>query len=201
MNTLVVPVSYQTPLVRPKRGNTPGPEYASALWRYEVEHARRMAYSNMREHVRDNDDVVVDVGGTGRAMVYQQHQVARRLDFDGDDDEYNNYEEEYDYVGSDDYNIYDNDSDDEYDNKNGDDDVEKPMNHRVQSMTVEDLQRPMEQDCPVCLEELKRVDSVTTNCNHSFCVTCYEKYTKRSCPCCRQRVDMLTTYCMMSLNK
>jgi hypothetical protein len=44
------------------------------------------------------------------------------------------------------------------------------------------------------LEEFTWANCVTTNCNHSFCVTCYEKYTRRSCPCCRQRVNMLTTY-------
>jgi hypothetical protein len=51
----------------------------------------------------------------------------------------------------------------------------------------------MEHECPLCLEEFKRSDGVTTNCNHSYCASCYEKYTKRSCPCCRQHVDTLTT--------
>jgi hypothetical protein len=203
MNQLLVPTSYQTPLVRPKRGEHSGEAYSVALWQYELELARRLAYSNLTQRDRtvnvdsdDDDDVVVDVGGLGSAFVHRQSEVARRLDFDEnsfyvseDDDDDDNYTLER-LEGD---NYYESDEEGEED--------EKPMNHKVEDMTQEKLGTSTGQDCPFCLEEFNWADCVTTNCNHSFCVTCYEKYTKRSCPCCRQYVDTLTTYCVLASEK
>ena len=207
MNQFLVPSSYQTPLVRPKRAEHPGDAYSVALWQYELELARRMAYSNLQ--VRNNvvnvdsdndDDVVVDVGGVGSAFVYHQSEVARRLDFEENTDNENSF-----YVSDDDdddnYTLERLEGNEYYESDEEDEEDEKPMNHNVESMTQEELQMSTAQDCPVCLEDFKWADCVTTNCNHSFCVTCYEKYTKRSCPCCRQYVDMLTTYCVLASEK
>jgi len=201
MNQLLVPSSYQTPLVRPKRGEHSGEAYSVALWQYELELARRMAYSSLTQRGRavnvdsdnDDDDVVVDVGGLGSAFVYHQSEVARRLDFD----------ENSFYVSDDDdddnYTLERLEDDDSYESdEEGEEEDEKPMNHRVENMAQEKLGTSTDQDCPLCLEHFMWADCVTTSCNHSFCVTCYEKYTKRSCPCCRQYVETLTTYGGMS---
>tara|TARA_B100001175_G_C19262550_1_gene520169 strand:- start:159 stop:689 length:531 start_codon:yes stop_codon:yes gene_type:complete len=50
-----------------------------------------------------------------------------------------------------------------------------------------------EYNCPICLEtHCKTRGSVTTKCNHNFCITCYTKHSSRggdiSCPICRQEI-------------
>lgn len=106
--------------------------------------------------------------------------VGRHLVFEEDDDD--TYLSEYT----------------EYDDDNGEEEIwwdDIPvLEYKLEEMTPVELQNLMEHDCPVCLEEMKRADCVTTSCNHSFCVTCYEKYKNPTCPCCRQMVMSLTKY-------
>lgn len=178
MSLSIVPASYQSPLVRPRQQGLTSEEYAESLRIYNLEIDRRSAYSGRLAEVYymrytgqdDADDVVVDVGGSGSAYVYERAQnsyshaelseVATRLEsLLGSKDNSTCY-----------YKI------------------------KVQKMSMKKLEESMEQDCPLCLEELKRVDCVTTNCKHSYCASCYKKYKKSSCPCCRQLVVSLTSY-------
>ena len=184
MSLSVVPASFQAPLVRPKRVDwTPGglAAHVESMRLYDLAVARRFAYAYRGRYTRgddDDDDVVVDVGGTGEAFVYPQlSDVVRRLD----------------------HEVEEREEEEEYDNDDGMQWVDspiKPLTYKLQSLSEGELQTSMERDCPLCLEELKRADCVTTSCKHSFCATCYERYQKKSsCPCCRQRVVSLTTYC------
>lgn len=45
-------------------------------------------------------------------------------------------------------------------------------------------------NCPVCNDELTVANSVSTECNHQFCKTCFWKWIKSSntCPLCRKSV-------------
>jgi hypothetical protein len=195
MSLAVVPTSFQMPLVRPKRVDwTPsgGDAHAESMLLHDLEVARRFAYARRGRYMCDDeDDVVVDVGGVGEPFVYPQlSDVVRRLDHEMDEDDQEEYvleeEEGYEFVYEEEYEV------DEFVYE------ENPMNtltYKVEEMTRAEFDKSMEQDCPVCLEELKRADCVTTSCKHSFCAKCYKKYPKqRSCPCCRQRVEMLTRY-------
>lgn len=70
----------------------------------------------------------------------------------------------------------------------------KPVNYVLKSVPVVELYERMPDDCCFCMEELSRAEAVTTNCGHSFCGGCFARYRKRTCPCCRQHVNRLTTY-------
>lgn len=176
MSLSVVPSSFQMPLAR-----TPGglAMYNESIHHYDLAVARRFAYAQRGRYiVGDDDDVVVDIGGTGEAFVYPQlSDVVRRLDQEMDDE--------------------DEDEDEDYDD--GMQWVDNPMKrlvYKLQSLSYDDLHKTMDDACCFCLEELKRVDCFTTSCKHSFCVKCYEKYQKKStCPCCRQHVVSITGFC------
>lgn len=170
---------------------------------------KRFTYVGMKKYRGgEDDDVVVDVGGEGESYVYRQLStefvyekedvvadvdVARRLDYETEDTDEEDVEDDDDedeesvYEGE-----YEVDSDYEYEEE----EEKEPMTYALEKMSHTEFHQSMEQECPLCLEELKREVCVTTSCKHSFCTTCYEKYTKRSCPCCRQYVDTLTTYCL-----
>jgi len=176
MSLSVVPSVFQTPLYRPNRGNLSEEEYSVALLNYENQLAARFSMCC-----------------TGKRFT--------PLDFscESDDDDEDDYDDEDDEDEDNDSWTTNTDTGTEYDVDEDDDEDEEDqdegtMNHRILNLPPEQLQRPTEDGCPVCLEEFTWANCVTTNCNHSFCVTCYEKYTRRSCPCCRQRVNMLTTY-------
>lgn len=55
-------------------------------------------------------------------------------------------------------------------------------------------------DCPLCFESITATDSIVTNCNHSFCVTCINGYAtaiknntkKPNCPMCRTNLTTFT---------
>jgi hypothetical protein len=55
-------------------------------------------------------------------------------------------------------------------------------------------------DCPLCFEPITATDSIVTNCNHSFCVTCINGYAtaiknntkKPNCPMCRTDITTFT---------
>ena len=177
MSLSVVPASYQTPLVRPKQQGLTSEEYAESVRLYDLEVDRRSAYSRRLAYSRYTGaaaDVVVEVGGSGGAYVYERSQhsyshtelseVARRL------------ESQLDTV------------------RKGGWDYAKLLEMKVKKMSMKKLQESMDQDCPLCLEELKRADCVTTSCKHSYCASCYGKYKKMSFLCCRQTVVSLTCY-------
>ena len=178
--SVVPPASYQTPLVRPKQQGLTSEEYAESVRLYDLEVDRRWAYSSRLAYRRytghdDAADVVVDVGGSGTAYVYERSrhsyshaelsEVATRLESQlGGRDHATGY------------------------------DYKKYFKMKVKKMSMKQLEESMDQDCPLGLEELKRVDCVTTSCKHSYCASCYGKYKKLSCPCCRQTVVSLTCY-------
>ena len=206
MSLSVVPSAFQTPLSRPKRDHrTPegSVAYTELVRLYDLAVARRFAYAQRGRYVCDeDDDVVVDVGGAGEPFVYPQFssrtEVADRSSLSNSaevirstmSDVVRRLDEELEATdGEDEYEV---DSDLEYEEN-----PMKTMIYKLEQMTRAEFDNPMERDCPVCLEELKRADCVTTSCKHSFCATCYEKYPKkRSCPLCRQSVEMLTRYCV-----
>lgn len=45
-------------------------------------------------------------------------------------------------------------------------------------------------NCPICSDELTLVNSVNTECNHTFCKKCFWKWTKENntCPLCRHSI-------------
>jgi hypothetical protein len=192
LSGVVVPADFQTPLVRPKLDDRePGgfAAYSESMHLYDLAVARRFAYAQRGRYMCDDeDDVVVDVGGAGEPFVYPQlSDVARLLDPEMEVEEDEAADVVSVYEGE-----YEVDSDYEFEEEN----PMKKMTYTLKKITHKEFHKSMEQECPLCLEELKREVCVTTNCKHSFCVTCYDKYTKRSCPCCRQYVDTLTTYCL-----
>lgn len=105
------------------------------------------------------------------------------------------------FVQEEDDYLTDSDQEDEYDT---DDEYEvhlryeenpmKPLNYSLQAVTAAELQEKMPDDCCFCLEELTRAQAVTTNCKHAFCESCFNRYRKHTCPCCRQQVTMVTAY-------
>ena len=148
----------------------------------------------------EDDDVVMDVGGRGR-LEYRAEEVEvddeSYLTLDGGD-ELSDYEDESDYDEESPMHVY-------YD-RTGVFEQESPMHvltYRLKTVTAAELEEKMTDSCCFCLEELKRADAVTTDCEHSFCVTCYDGFRtctrttarqKRTCPCCRKYVVKLTTY-------
>ena len=171
MSLSVVPASYQSPIVIPKQQGLTSEEYAESLRLYDLEVDRRSAYSSRLAYRRytGNDDTD-NVGGSGTAYVYEP---ARHSYSHAELSEVVTRLESL--FGSKDH-------------------ATGYCKRKVQKMSMKKLQESMDQDCPLCLEELKRVDCVTTSCNHSYCESCYKKYTKSSCPCCRQTVVSLTSY-------
>jgi hypothetical protein len=91
----------------------------------------------------------------------------------------------------------DEDEDDEYEVEDEYDYVENPMKtltYQLKMVSSEELDEHVTDDCCMCLEKPKKMDAVTANCQHSYCTSCYEKYNKRTCPLCRQPVNLLTKY-------
>ncbi len=180
MSLSVVPSSFQTPLVRPKRVDwTPGglATHTKSMRRYDLAVARRFAYVTRGRYTYDDDDdddVVVDVGGTGEAFVYPQ---VRRLEGEMEDENEGEEDEEEEREES----------------------RTRHFTHKYKSLSYDVLHKTMDDTCCFCLEEFTRVDAVTTDCGHSFCSTCFESYKKKTkCPCCRQSVVSLTMYCLTS---
>jgi len=44
--------------------------------------------------------------------------------------------------------------------------------------TPTSIAKPPTKDCPICLDEIKLADQIITNCNHTFCNDCIQKYFK-----------------------
>jgi len=56
---------------------------------------------------------------------------------------------------------------------------------------------PLE-DCAICMESHKKIDSMTTNCGHEFGQKCLQKWMNssllKSCPICRTYCSLVTAY-------
>ena len=46
-------------------------------------------------------------------------------------------------------------------------------------------------NCPICLNEMKETNIVTTSCNHRFCFQCLMDSckVKNNCPLCRNKIE------------
>lgn len=57
---------------------------------------------------------------------------------------------------------------------------------------------PLEDDCAICMESHKKIDSMTTNCGHEFGQICLQKWMNgsvlKSCPICRNYCSLVTAY-------
>jgi len=134
-------------------------------------------------------------GDYQEAMCKYEEELVKRLayvtptsslnlnhDFENEDED-----EDDDDDDDNDFDYYDNDFDFE----------ENPLllvvPYKTQKCTTEELQT-CAGECSICLENMTRSNCVTTNCMHSYCGTCYNKYKKPTCPLCRQPVLHLTKY-------
>jgi hypothetical protein len=56
-----------------------------------------------------------------------------------------------------------------------------------------------DESCPICLNDnLINGDMMISDCNHSFCVPCIERWfitnINNECPCCRNNIKLYTTF-------
>lgn len=53
-------------------------------------------------------------------------------------------------------------------------------------------------ECPICYENVEKDKVYMTNCSHKFCYDCISKTLEtnkeQSCPCCRQKIEELSTF-------
>lgn len=53
-------------------------------------------------------------------------------------------------------------------------------------------------ECPICYEGVEKDKVYMTNCSHKFCYDCISKTLEtnkeQSCPCCRQKIEELSTF-------
>jgi hypothetical protein len=56
-------------------------------------------------------------------------------------------------------------------------------------------------DCSICYEEVENTNIIQTNCNHTYCISCFKKYltiksetfhNKITCPYCRQHIHCIS---------
>ena len=68
---------------------------------------------------------------------------------------------------------------------------------KYKRITADDFEAETTDPCAVCIEKQKKGDTITTECNHSFCKPCWNKWmdtNKRTCPCCRKQCRSVTVY-------
>lgn len=63
-------------------------------------------------------------------------------------------------------------------------------------LSNEELSTHCHAQCSICFETHKKVDSLTTDCNHDFGFVCYNNWIRRynNCPICRHTCKSVTTY-------
>lgn len=182
--------SFRMPLLRPKRAAYVDQRvYERALSVYQEEQERRMAYARGQQPP-PSSPVSDDVDVADRAsLVY-------RLETDEDDDDDDSYvtlEAETDDDDYDDHFVFEEEN------------PMKKCSDVCKAVSRAELFQTMPDVCCFCLDEFKRADAVTVNCQHSFCVTCYEKFRssharqKGTCPCCRKFVTERTTYVLCEM--
>jgi predicted transcriptional regulator len=66
----------------------------------------------------------------------------------------------------------------------------------TKTMSLFDLNSPCAEDCSICFEKHKKVDSLITDCNHEFGKECYNKWilTNNNCPICRKKCENITVH-------
>ena len=45
-------------------------------------------------------------------------------------------------------------------------------------------------DCSICLSNLDKIFTITTSCNHTYCLNCFLCLTKFTCPICRYNFEI-----------
>ena len=74
--------------------------------------------------------------------------------------------------------------------------VYKPT-RKYKRITATDYEAVNTDPCAVCIENQKKGDTITTECNHSFCKPCWNSWmdtNNRTCPCCRKLCKSITVY-------
>jgi hypothetical protein len=74
--------------------------------------------------------------------------------------------------------------------------VYKPI-RKYKRISTTDYDAESTEPCAVCMEKRKKGDTITTECNHSFCKPCWNKWmdtNNRTCPCCRNACKSVTVY-------
>ena len=74
--------------------------------------------------------------------------------------------------------------------------VYKPV-RKYKRISATDYEAVNNDPCAVCMENQKKGDTITTECNHSFCKPCWNNWmdtNNRTCPCCRNRCKSITVY-------
>jgi len=181
------------PVVKPTkdpRGSKGFRLYAESVRRYELSGEGGVAVSVVEDDEEEDDastDLFQEWCDELRTATHDPLAVDGDDEWEGDSDS-----EETDYY-RDEYGV---DSDYESD-EDVDEVAEEPLVRKVVRMSREAWLAPMDQECPLCLEGLSYAECVTTSCQHAFCKTCYARYRKRACPCCRQWVETLTCYDMV----
>ena len=76
-----------------------------------------------------------------------------------------------------------------------------PYNNRkptinTNSVSLFALNTPCNSQCAICYEIHKKIDSLTTDCNHEFGKACYNEWVSKqnSCPICRNVCQNVTVY-------
>lgn len=57
-----------------------------------------------------------------------------------------------------------------------------------------DNNRDKKDDCSICMEPLIK-DTITTNCNHNFHISCYNQIRTNRCPLCRHILSVIPHNC------
>lgn len=85
----------------------------------------------------------------------------------------------------------------------------RPLITITQTLSAEELDKPLEDFCGICMDEHTRRDSIHTSCGHDFGRMCYERYSIHNtninvnagrihrctpCPMCRNATPELTVY-------
>jgi len=190
--------AYLMPVVKPTkdpRGSKGFRLYAESVRRYELSGEGGVAVLAVEDDEEEDDEEEDDASTDLFQEWCDELRTATHDPLAVDDDDEcvgDSDSEETDYY-RDEYGV---DSDYESD-EDVDEAAEVPVVRKVARMSREAWLVPMDQECPLCLDGLTRAECVTTSCQHAFCKTCYARYRKRACPCCRQWVETLTCYDMV----
>lgn len=65
--------------------------------------------------------------------------------------------------------------------------VDSHIPQHIKDMLAKNLK---DEECPICLEEIKKEDCLVTRCGHFFCMPCFAQHHehKKECPICRTKI-------------
>jgi len=67
----------------------------------------------------------------------------------------------------------------------------------VNTIPLEDKDKNLEKECPICFDSKKTQNMFETNCKHAFCIECTNQHLKTSqttnCPMCRTKIEELVS--------